>query len=195
MARGENQVSGELLPTFGRLARWMFSRQALTVMAKVTAVAAAICLLGFVSSMLSVGAARRITASLVEGSYKRAVPDGESLVWLDSTRVRAYPPPVAADSFSRLSLRTRLFAPRTYYAPDPQPPCPDSDSCAWALGVVRISLPYVVRVHYHWFHLAPPVSARSVRGLMELGVVTYVGFFGLAIPIDQLPSPPKGAEN
>ena len=194
MAEGKYQVSSQVESRSGRLVRSIRSRRALRVAAGLAAGAAALCLLGFISSMLSVGAARRITTRLVEQSYKRAVPDGESLLWLDSTQVRAYPPPVAAYPLSRLSLRTRLFAPRTYYAPDPQPPCPDCDSCAWALGVVRIPLPFVVRVHYYWSHLAAPVPVRSVRGLMELGVVTHVGLFGLAIPVDQCPSPPKIAE-
>jgi hypothetical protein len=183
-------VSSDLLPTFGRWARWMCSARALTVVAKLATMAAGIYVLGLVSSLVSVGGARRITTKLVEESYKRAVPSGPPVRWLDTKRLQAYPSPFPAEPFFAVGLRTYLFAPRTYYAPDPVPACPDSVPCCWALLVVRTPAPFVVRIHYFWSYLAAAQPLRGPRGAIELGVVTHLALLGLAIPIDERPSPP-----
>ena len=164
-------------------------RRALRVAAWVLAAVAAIGGLGLASSQLSAGAARRVAVRLIERSYRQAVPERGTLLWLDPSRARAYPPPVTPARTFPSSLRTYLFAPRVFYTPEPAPGCPDNGPCDWAVGVARIPAPFIVRVHYQWFHLAAAPPPRGPRGLVEWGVVTNLALFGVAIPIDQEPRP------
>jgi hypothetical protein len=184
-------VTYDPIPTFRSLVRWIRLPRAWSAVARVTVAIVAVCLLGFVSSALSVGAARRSTMALVEESYKRIAVDAPPPVWLDPALVGAFPSPFSNDPFLTRSLRTWIFAPRTVYAPDQGAFCLGCDPCHWALLVIRMPLPFVIRAHYDWAAVAAPQGAgRSVgRGSQEIGVVTHLAFFGLAIPIDQNPRP------
>ena len=154
--------------------------------------------LGFVSSILTLAASERATRSRIEASYGRVLPTAPLLRWVD-------PRPLDVDRWldnakfdyprSLLPLRYWLFVPKYLYVPRNRrllavPEGQDHVAVAYLVG--RPPLPFVNRIHYCWiFKMRDRQAYRGLglsHGAMDIGVVTYLGFFGCHVRIDEHPS-------
>ena len=184
------------IPTFRRAARWAVRiatsrtfRQ--RVGASVLALAA-LSGVGLLASAASRAACERETRQTLENHrFARWHPRPR---WLDETALRAVPCPFRDSDWGGVYAdRCRsVFAPKVAYRP--RPPiddlAEDRPGESWGYVKCRVALPFVVRAHYACGYSAPrkqvlaDSSVASHRsGFFVEGVVTYVGAFGLVMPI------------
>ena len=185
-------------PTRRPLVRWSAAAKAFRLAAIAAAAFSIIILIGLSSSILTRAASERATRLRIEASYRRILPTAPALRWVN-------PEPVDVGRWdenakfdyspSKLPLRHWLFVPKYLYTPRNRQllTVPEGQEYVGsAYLVARTPLPFVVRVHYGWIFKMRERQGYARFGLssgaMDVGVVTYLGFFGCHVRIDEHPS-------
>jgi hypothetical protein len=158
---------------------------------------AGVAVVGFASSVITRGPAERATRRNLELVYRGFLPNAPPLNWIKPEPLVTWPGNPFRDDPRRWNSPVRywLFAPRCTYSPQDRRlfgALGDRPYLATGWVVTRVPLPFVVRVHYWWsFTMREDQQTQAKLGLthgaMDVGVVTYLGLFGVPIALDHYP--------
>jgi len=174
------------------------ARRAAVFLRRMVLGVAGVAVVGFASSVITRGPAENATRRNLELVYRGFLPNAPRLKWIEPEPLATWPGnPFQHDPRRWNSpVRYRLFAPTCSYSPKDRrlfSALGDRPYLATGWVVTRVPLPFVVRVHYCWsltIRRDQQTHARLglTRGAMDVGVVTYLGLFGVPIELDHYPT-------
>ncbi len=155
---------------------------------------AAVVILGFGSSLITRRPSELATRRDLLTRYQAALPTAPQLQWVNPSPLVITPwrESFAGDPIpSRSPIRDWIFAPKYAYTPQDRRLIDASKERPYIANgyvVTRMPLPFVVRTHYGWALKMWDQQTGAKLGLrhgdFDVGVVTYLAFFGVPIEIN-----------